>query len=173
MMLNSSRFTVAPVLMTFAVRPDTTGTLPGLSPIDGIIQSLAALDIVDDVDMAAGDAAAPELYVTTSIDDPAATCATLAEALAPWGGSTITPIGHIVALDLDIPAEHFIDGNDRQAINAIIDALEAVDIVHEITQPVGRTRPYELILTVHHGDLEAIEATLSAALAGCDDLPWR
>lgn len=174
MMLTPSRFTIAPVFMTHAVRPNVAGTLPGLSSIDDIIQALAALDIVDDVDMAAGDAAASELLVTTSIDDPEATCSTLAEALAPWGGGTITPIGHIVALDLDIPAGHVIDDDDdRRAINAIIDALEAVDIVHEITQPAGRTRPYELILTVHHGDLDTIEATLSAALAGCDDLPWR
>jgi len=165
-----SRFTVTPVLMTLAVWP--ADTLPGFTCSEAIIQALAALDIVDDVDMAVGDAAAPELYVTTSIDDPEATCTALAEALASWGGGSVTPIGHIVALDLDIPAGHVIDGDDRRAINAIIDALEAVDIVHEITQPVGRTRPYELILTVHHGDLDAIEATLSAALAGCDDLPW-
>jgi len=157
--------------MTLAVRP--ADTLPGFACSEAIIEALAALDIVDDVDMAAGDAAAPELYVTTSIDDPEATCATLAEALAPWGGGSITPIGHIVALDLGIPAGHAIDDIDRQAINAIIDVLEALPIVHEITQPVGRTRPYELILTVHHGDLDVIEATLSAALAGCDDLPWR
>ena len=169
----SSRFNIAPVLMTHAVRPNVAGTLPGLFPIDSIIQALAALDIVDDVDMAANDAAGPELYVTTSIDDPEATGATLTEALAPWGGGTITPIGHIVALDLDIPAGHAIDGDDRLAINAIIDALEAVPIVHEITQPASRTRPYELILTVHHGDLDAVESTLNAALAGCDELPWR
>ena len=169
----SSRFNIAPVLMTLAVRPDTSGTLPGLSPIDGIIQALAALDIVDDVDMAANDAAGPELYVTTSIDDPEATGATLTEALAPWGGGTITPIGHIVALDLDIPAGHVIDDSDRQTINGIVDALEAVPIVHEVNQPAGRARPYELILTVHHGDLDTIEATLSGALAGCDELPWR
>ncbi len=159
--------------MTLAVRPDTSGTLPGLSPIDSIVQALAALDIVDDVDMAANDAAGPELYVTTSIDNPKTTCATLAEALALWGGGSITPIGHIVALDLDIPAGHVIDDSDRQTINSIIDALEAVPIVHEVTQPAGRTRPYELILTVHHGDLDTTEATLSAALTGCEELPWR
>ena len=172
-MIPSSRSTIAPVLMTLAVRPDTSGTLPGLSPIDSIVQALAALDIVDDVDMAANDAAGPELYVTTSIDNPKTTCATLAEALALWGGGSITPIGHIVALDLDIPAGHVIDDSDRQTINSIIDALEAVPIVHEVTQPAGRTRPYELILTVHHGDLDTIEATLSAALTGCEELPWR
>ena len=113
------------------------------------------------------------VYVTTSIDDPKTTCATLAEALAPWGGGNITPIAHIVALDLDIPAGHVIDDSDRQTINGIIDTLEAVPIVHEITQPASRTRPYELILTVHHGDLDTIEATLSAALTGCEELPWR
>ena len=169
----SSRFTIAPVLMTHAVRPNVAGTLPGLFHVDSISQALAALDIVDDVDIAANDTAGPELYVTTSIDDPKTTCATLAEALAPWGGGTITPIGHIVALDLDIPAGHVIDGDDRRVIHAIIDALEAVDIVHEVNQPAGRTRPYELILTVHHGDLDTIEATLSAALTGCEELPWR
>ena len=169
----SSRFNIAPVLMTHAVRPNVAGTLPGLFHVDSIIQALAALDIVDDVDIAANDTAGPELYVTTSIDDSEATCATLAEALAPWGGGTITPIGHIVALDLDIPAGHVIDGDDRQTINIIIDALEAVAIVHEVTQPAGRTRPYEVILTVHHGDLDTIEATLSAALTGCEELPWR
>ena len=169
----SSRFNIAPVLMTHAVRPNVAGTLPGLFHVDSISQALAALDIVDDVDIAANDTAGPELYVTTSIDDSEATCATLAEALAPWGGGTITPIGHIVALDLDIPAGHVIDGDDRQTINAIIDVLEAVPIVHEVTQPAGRTRPYELILTVHHGDLDTIEATLSAALVGCDEVPWR
>lgn len=169
----SSRFNIAPVLMTHAVRPDTTGTLPGLFHVDSIVRAMAALDIVDDVDMTANDAARPELYVTTSIDEPEATGAILAEALASWGGGSITPIGHIVALDLDIPAGHVIDDSDRQTINAIIDALEAVAIVHEVTQPTGRTRPYELILTVHHGDLDTIEATLNAALAGCDDLPWR
>lgn len=110
-MIPSSRFTIAPVLMTHAVRPDTAGTLPGLFHVDSIIQALAALDIVDDVDIAANDAAGPELYVTTSIDDPEATCATLAEVLASWGG-TIMPIGHIVALDLDIPASHVIDDSD-------------------------------------------------------------
>jgi len=172
-MTPSSRFNIAPVLMTHAIRPNVAGTLPGLSPIDSIVQALAALDIVDDVDIAANDAAGPELYVTTSIDDPEATCAALAEALAPWGGGTVTPVGHIVALDLDIPAGHVIDGVDRQTINAIIDAIEAVPIVHEVNQPAGRTRPYELILTVHHGDLDTIEATLNAALAGCDELPWR
>ena len=169
----SSRFNIAPVLMTHAVRPNVAGTLPGLFPIDCIVRALAALDIVDDVDMAANDAAGPELYVTTSIDDPKATCATLAEALALWGGGSITPIGHIVALDLDIPAGHVIDGDDRQTINVIIDVLEAVPIVHEVNRPARRTRPYELILTVHHGDLDTIEATLSAALTGCEELPWR
>ena len=172
-MTPSSRFTIAPVLMTHAVRPNVAGTRSGLFHIDIIVRALAALDIVDDVDMAANDAAGPELYVTTSIDDPEATGATLAEGLAPWGGGTITPIGHIVALDLDIPAGHVIDGDDRRVIHAIIDALEAVDIVHEVNQPAGRARPYELILTVHHGDLDTIEATLSAALTGCEELPWR
>ena len=172
-MTPSSRFNIAPVLMTHAIRPNTAGTLPGPFHVDSIIQALAALDIVDDVDMAANDAAGPELYVTTSIDDPEVTGAILAEALAPWGVGGITPIGHIVAVDLDIPAGHVIDGDDRLAINAIIDVLEAVPIVHEVTQPAGRTRPYELILTVHHGDLDAVEATLNAALAGCDELPWR
>ena len=172
-MTPSSRFSITPVLITHAVRPDRSGILPGLFHIDSIVQALAALDIVDDVDIAANDAVAPELYVTTSIDDPDATCATLAEALAPWGGGSITPIGHIIALDLDIPAGHVIDGDDRRVIHAIIDALEAVASVHEVNQPAGRTQPYELILTVHHGDLDVIEATLNAALAGCDDLPWR
>lgn len=172
-MISPSRFSIAPVLMTFAVRPNVVGTLPGLFHVESIVRALAALDIVDDVDIAANDATEPELYVTTSIDDPKATCATLAEALAPWGSGSITPIGHIVALDLDIPAGHVIDGDDRQTINSIIDALEAVPIVHEITQPASRTRPYELILTVHHGDLDTIEATLNAALAGCEELPWR
>lgn len=172
-MISPSRFSIAPVLMTHAIRPNVAGALPGLFHVDSIIRALAALDIVDDVDMAANNAASPELYVTTSIDDPEATCATLAEALAPWGGGSITPIAHIVALDLDIPAGHVIDGDDQRAINGIIDALEAVPIVHEITQPTGRTRPYDLILTVHHGDLDVIEATLNAALVGCDDLPWR
>ena len=169
----SSRFNIAPVLMTHAVRPNVAGTLPGLFHVDSIIQALAALDIVDDVDIAANDTAGPELYVTTSIDDSETTCATLAEALAPWGGGNITPIAHIVALDLDIPAGHVIDDSDRQTINVIIDTLEAVPIVHEVTQPAGRARPYELILTVHHGDLDTIEATLNAALAGCDEVPWR
>lgn len=136
-MIPSSRFTIAPVLMTHAVRPDTAGTLPGLFHVDSIIQALAALDIVDDVDIAANDTVGPELYVTTSIDDPEATCATLAEALAPWGGGTIMPIGHIVGVDLDIPAGHVIDSDDRQAINVIIDALEAVPIVHEVNRPAG------------------------------------
>ncbi len=172
-MIPVSRFNTAPVLMTHAIRPNTAATLPGFTCIDSIIQALAALDIVDDVDIATNDAAGPELYVTTTIDDPDATCATLAEALSPWGGGSITPIGHIVALDLDIPAGHVIDDSDRQTINAIIDALEAVPIVHEVNQPAGRARPYELILTVHHGDLDTIEATLSAALTGCEELPWR
>ena len=148
-MIPTTRFSIAPILMTQAVQP--ADTLPGLACSDSIIEALAALDIVDDVDIAANDTAGPELYVTTSIDDPKTTCATLAEALAPWGGGNITPIGHIVALDLDIPAGHVIDGDDRRGINDIIDALEAVAIVHEVTRPAGRTRPYELILTVHHG----------------------
>jgi hypothetical protein len=172
-MTPTTRFNIAPVLTTHAVRPNTAATLPGFTCIDSIVRALAELDIVDDVDMAAHDSAAPELYVTTSIDDLAATCATLAEALAPWGGGCITPINHIVALDLGIPAGHPINDDDRQAIAAIVDALEAVPMVHEVTQPVGRTRPYELILTVHHGDLDVIDATLDAALAGYDELPWQ
>ena len=170
-MIPTTRFSIAPILMTQAVQP--ADTLPGLACSDSIIEALAALDIVDDIDTAAGDTAVSELYVTTSIDDPEATRATLAEALAPWGGGRITTISHVVAVDLDIPAGHGIDDDDRQFINAIIDALEALPIVHEVTQPVGRTRPYELILTVHHGDLEAIEATVGAALAGYDEVPWR
>jgi hypothetical protein len=170
-MTPTSSFSITPVLMTHAIRP--ADALPGFACNDSIIEALAALDIVDDIDTAAGDTAVSELYVTTSIDDPEATRATLAEALAPWGGGRITTISHVVAVDLDIPAGHGIDNDGRQFINAIIDALEALPIVHEVTQPVGRTRPYELILTVHHGDLEAIEATVGAALAGYDEVPWR
>ena len=157
--------------MTHAIRP--ADALPGFACNDSIIEALAALDIVDDIDTAAGNAAGLELYVTTSIDDPAATCATLAEVLAPWGGGRIITISHVVAVDLVIPAGHDIDEDDRRTINGIIDTLEALPIVFEVTQPVGRTRPYELIVTVHHGDFEAIEATLDAALAGYDELPWR
>lgn len=172
-MTHPTRFTLAPVLMTHAVRPNTAATLPGLFHSDSIIHALTALDIVDDVDLAEDDAAAPALYVTTSIDDPAATWATLAAALAPWGGGSITPISHVIALDLAIPAGHVIDDSDRQTIHAIIDALDALPIVHEVTQPAATTRPYELILTVHHGDLDAIAAAVDAALIGCDEVPWR